>query len=92
MMFWYGDGLNGWGYGLMTVGMVVFWALVIGGIVMLVRYVGGGPAGGEVCVPQQGPTPQRVLADRYARGEIDDEEYARRLKILGSGTPPIATA
>ncbi|MET7769996.1 SHOCT domain-containing protein [Nocardia sp. NPDC005366] len=26
-----------------------------------------------------------MLADRYAHGEIDDEEYARRLKVLDSG-------
>ena len=44
-MFWYGNsGVNGWGYALMTVGMVVFWALVIVAIVALVRYVGRGAA------------------------------------------------
>jgi len=28
-MWWYGPGMNGWGYGLMTVSMVLFWALII---------------------------------------------------------------
>ncbi|MGE0781461.1 SHOCT domain-containing protein [Mycolicibacterium chlorophenolicum] len=40
--------------------------------------------------PQHPPTPQQGLAERYARGEIDDEEYARRLNTLNSGTPPMS--
>jgi putative membrane protein len=35
MMWWYGPGMNGWGYGLMTLSMVLFWALVIFGVVAL---------------------------------------------------------
>jgi putative membrane protein len=31
MMWWYGSGMSGWGYAVMTLGMVVFWALVIVG-------------------------------------------------------------
>jgi putative membrane protein len=34
--------------------------------------------------PAHGLGPSRLLAERYARGEIDDEEYAHRLKVLGS--------
>ncbi|WP_228838686.1 SHOCT domain-containing protein [Nocardia amamiensis] len=83
-MFWYSNGMTGWGYGLMTISMVIFWALVIAGIVALVRYTAA-LSQGQRTVPH-GPTPQQVLADRYARGEIDDEEYARRSKILGSAT------
>jgi acetoacetyl-CoA synthetase len=26
--------------------------------------------------------PERILADRYARGELDDDEYRRRLNTL----------
>nr|WP_280478666.1 SHOCT domain-containing protein [Nocardia asiatica] len=84
MMFWYGNGMTGWGYGLMAIGMVIFWVLVIAGIVTLVRYTAA-PSLGRPTVPH-GPTPQQVLADRYARGEIDDEEYTRRLKTLDSAT------
>jgi putative membrane protein len=84
MMFWYGHDMSGWGYALMTIGMVVFWVLVIGGFVALVRSIATNP-GFSNPPPQAGATPQQVLADRYARGEIDDEEYTRRLKILSSG-------
>ncbi|MFI0716705.1 SHOCT domain-containing protein [Streptomyces inhibens] len=34
-----------------------------------------------------GPTPEQILAERYARGEIDEEEYQRRLATL-RGSPP----
>lgn len=87
MMFWYGHDIGGWGYALMTVGMVVFWVLVIGGFVALIRYMTTNPTVGNL-PPQAGTTPQQVLAERYARGEIDDEEYTRRLKILNSGVTP----
>ena len=76
---------DGWGWGgwiLMTVVMVLFWAVVITTIVLAVRYVGGsrhtsgGPPG---YVP---PNPEDVLAERFARGEIDDDEYRRRMAAL----------
>ena len=79
-MYWYGSGMSGWGYALMTIGLVLFWGAVIFGIVALVRYAGrGGPQRGE---PVQRPAPERLLAERFARGEIDEEEYQRRLAVL----------
>ncbi|WP_019926520.1 SHOCT domain-containing protein [Nocardia sp. BMG111209] len=86
MMFWYGHDMSGWGYGLMTIGMVVFWVLVIGGFAALVRYTAGPVPGNGPS--HSGPTPQQVLADRYARGEIDDEEYVRRLDTLNARMSP----
>ncbi|WP_157172078.1 SHOCT domain-containing protein [Nocardia higoensis] len=38
--------------------------------------------------PRSGPTAREVLADRFARGDIDDEEYLRRLRTLDTGPPP----
>ena len=35
--------------------------------------------------PPGTPTAERVLAERYARGEIDDEEYHHRLATLRRG-------
>ena len=32
-------------------------------------------------------TPEELLAERYAKGEIDDQEYARRLAVLRLGPP-----
>lgn len=85
MMFWYGDGMTGWGYALMTVGMVLFWALVIFGLVALVRYAGGPQQRSGPSVDR--PSPEQVLAERFARGEINDEEYRQRQETLHvSGT------
>jgi putative membrane protein len=78
MIMWYGG--DGWGWGgwvLMTVGMVVFWALVITAVVLAVRYLASPRGTGA-----NPKTAEDVLAERYARGEIDDDEYQRRLTLL----------
>jgi putative membrane protein len=80
MMYW-GNGMGGWGIVLMSVSGLLFWGLIIAGIVLLVRSTGRGGQLGAVAT--QTPTPQRVLADRFARGEIDEEEYSRRMQTLG---------
>ncbi|MFD8250757.1 SHOCT domain-containing protein [Nocardia sp. NPDC059691] len=87
MMMWYGSGMSGWGYVLMTVGMVIFWALVVAGIVAVVRYAGTSSRDTTAGSSHYGPTPQQILAERYARGEIDEEEFDRRMKTLAPGRP-----
>jgi putative membrane protein len=83
MMYWY-TGSSGWGYALMILSMVVFWGLVIAGIVALARWSGSDR---QTPPPQSRPVedPRQVLAERYARGEIDETDYRQRLKVL-SGT------
>lgn len=88
-----------WGYALMTFNTVLFWALIILGIVALVRYLGrttqtaGAPqrqqggaerTGAERAGAEQTGAEQ-TLAERYARGEIDEDEYRRRLETLRTG-------
>jgi putative membrane protein len=86
MMYW-GNGMGGWGVALMTVSSLLFWGLIIAGVVLLVRYAGRvAPAGGGVAT--ETATPQRILAERFARGEIDEDEYARRLRVLDAGAKP----
>jgi len=86
MMYWYGSGMSGWGYALMTVSMVLFWGAVIVGIVALVRHFGRG--GQQTPAPPSTPaSPEQLLAERFARGEIDDEEYRQRLAVLHGTTP-----
>jgi putative membrane protein len=82
-MYWYGHEMGGWGYPLTLIGMALFWGAVIYGIVALVRYTGRNrrPADG----PGQAQAAERLLAERFARGEIDEEEYRRRLATLRSG-------
>jgi putative membrane protein len=77
MMFWYGNGVNGWGYALMAVGMVVFWGLLILAVVALVRYPG---RAAQSTAPRLDA--EQVLAERFARGDIDEPEYRQRLDVL----------
>ncbi|MDP9868791.1 MULTISPECIES: SHOCT domain-containing protein [Streptosporangium] len=79
MMPWYDHDLSGWGWGAMSVGMILFWALVIAAVVALVRALNRPQ--GSIRTPA-GPTPERLLAERFARGEIDEEDYRRRLAAL----------
>jgi putative membrane protein len=82
MMFWWGDQMGGWGWAMMTISTIAFWALVIAGILALVRYTrtAGAERGPE---PAARVAPEQILAERYARGEIDESEYRRRLDMLG---------
>ncbi|MFJ9608412.1 SHOCT domain-containing protein [Kitasatospora sp. NPDC101176] len=94
MMYWNDHGMNGWGIGLMTVSMLLFWALLAVGVVALVRYVGRTTQHHPTAPPPTGatdrptpdrPTPEQVLAERLARGEIDHDEYRQRLGVLRGG-------
>lgn len=79
---------NGWAPGqwiVMAAMMLVFWAAVIGVIVAVVRRP---PMHG----PGPGPAPsaphddaERILAERFARGEIEQDEYVRRRDTLRQG-------
>ncbi|MEV0405379.1 SHOCT domain-containing protein [Actinoallomurus sp. NPDC050550] len=85
-MYWYDGHMSGWGYGLMTFSTVLFWVLLIVIIIALVRYLG------HVRQPNVAPppdiTPEQLLAERFARGEIDTDEYRERLETLRSGVDP----
>jgi len=82
-MYWFDHGMSGWGYAGMTIGMVVFWILIIAGIVALIRFSTTTPQGPS---PHYGPVygepPEHLLAARFARGEIDETEYNQRLSVL----------
>ena len=85
MMWGYGAGW-GWGAWLtMGIGMILFWGLVIGGGIVLIRYL----AGTRYHDPSSGgpgrTEPEQILAERFARGDIDEDEYRRRCELLRSG-------
>ena len=71
--------MGGFGGGwLMAVGMVVFWGLVIWGIVALVR--GASTSGPGSSAPPDSAL--EILRKRYARGEINKQEYEEKKKDL----------
>jgi putative membrane protein len=58
--------------------MWLFWiGLIVLVVWLVVRVVSGGATRGD---PQE--LPEQILKRRYARGEIDKEEYERRLSDL----------
>lgn len=84
----YGYGMGGWGFLAMVISSLLFWGLLITGIVVLVRHFGAGGRATGTAYPT--PNPEQILAERYARGEIDEEEYRRRLETLRHGGPTMA--
>jgi putative membrane protein len=74
MMYWHGD-WNEWAWVVMVVSMVAFWALVVVGIWLAVR---------SSTTPRadRSRSAEETLRQRYAAGELDEEEFARRLNVL----------
>ncbi|MGZ4680944.1 MAG: SHOCT domain-containing protein [Acidimicrobiales bacterium] len=73
------DGGIGWGgWVAMVVMMVVFWGAIAWVVVTLIRHSG---QRAEASRPA-GSNPLEILDERFARGEIDDEEYQRRRAVL----------
>ena len=73
-----------WGWLPMTLGMPGFWALLIALVIAFVR---------RPDPPDQRRhfSPEEILAEGFARGELDADEYRERLRVLRSDrthTPP----
>lgn len=78
---WYGTGWGGWL--LMTVMFVLFWSVVVGLAVYAVYLARrpGAPRHPELDRPTHHEA-ERILAERFARGEIDEEEFLARRAAL----------
>jgi putative membrane protein len=82
MMGYDGDGWGWAGWILMTVGMVAFWAVVITAVVLAIRYLTGSRGSAATSTSSGQTRAEDVLAERFARGEIDENEYRQRLSAL----------
>jgi len=78
-MYPYGEHMSGWGYALGIIGMVLFWTVLVLAIAAAVRYL---DRKRRESFPPPPPTAEQVLAERFARGEIDADEYRQRLDTL----------
>lgn len=91
MMYGWHDGGSDWGYWLtMILLMVVFWGAIAGVAVVLFRSWRGGspsappppPPGAPGTGGQDEASALRILEERFARGEIDADEFSERRELL----------
>ena len=95
---WYGPGRHvheglGWGGWLLWVlFMVALWALVIMAVVWLVRsFTHRGPVTAQRAMRVDSGAEQ-ILAQRFAHGQIDENEYRSRLGVLRGEHPTAPSA
>ena len=73
--------MDGYGYGMMSGGYwilgLIFWILVIIGLVLLIKYLweGGGAR-------REQESALEILKKKYARGEISKEEFEEKKKDM----------
>jgi len=79
---WGDMGWGGWGgWGMFgMIHMFLWWVLIILGIVVLARWIFGGGSDGRT---KAGDRALAILRERYARGEIDKQEFEARKRDLG---------
>lgn len=93
MMGYYGDDMGWGGWLVMSLSFVMFWGLLIALVVWLVRSFRA-----DTSRDNQGPPPtagsraDEVLAERFARGEIDAEEFTQRRELLHSTSGGVGSA
>jgi putative membrane protein len=96
--YWRDDWNDWWWWIPMSLGMLAFWAVLVVLIVLLVRQGRGqGASHQSLHAPPYPPVPghpassptadptaeaRRILAERLARGDIDLDDYRRRLEAL----------
>ncbi len=61
--------------------MALWWVLIVAGIVALIKWILTGPMSGERTLDSSSKA-LNILRERYARGEIDDEEFQTRKRNL----------
>jgi putative membrane protein len=77
---WYG---NGWGLGAwvaMALLMLIFWGGVVTVVMLLLRHPHQGEGPAALRPPHYDA--ERILNERFARGEIDEQEFTARRAAL----------
>ena len=86
-MMYYGPGMGGWMMALMIFGNVLFWTVLILGAVMIARLLRRDSLGHADSTEL---APQQLLAERFARGEMTEDDYRHSLRVLSdTARPPL---
>jgi putative membrane protein len=88
-MMYYGPGMSGWGMTFMIIGNLVLWGLLIFGAVLVARYVWPGQTASSSSSSPPELSPQQIAAQRFARGEINEQEYQHLLQVLSGGSAEV---
>lgn len=75
-------GTFGWGTGFGWIFMILFWLLIIAGLIAIVKWLTGGSESNAGMPPAK--TARQILEERYARGEIDHEEFEQKKRDIES--------
>ncbi len=79
----WGDGM--WGGGIFGPLLMIFYiALLVGVIVIVVRWLSGTSLGGHLPPSRAESNALDILKERFARGEIDKDEFDERRRVLES--------
>ena len=74
-----------WGGGIFGPLLMIFYiALLVGVIVVVVRWLSGASLGRYLPSPPAANTALDILKERFARGEIDKDEFDERRRALES--------
>ncbi len=80
----WGGGWGGWGGGWILMGAVtvLLSAALITAVVLAIRHLAGSDAQRNRADSGAWSQPENALAQRFARGDIDEDEYRRRMTLL----------
>lgn len=77
------EGFGG-GMGFGGIGMILFWGLVIAGVIVLVRWLTASRTPPGAAPRDGGRSALDILRERYAKGEIDQAEFEQKRRDLGA--------
>jgi putative membrane protein len=84
MMHGWSGAMSGWGWTWVSVGLLALAAVAVTAVAYVAHALRAGSRT-AVLEPSRQPSAEEVLADRFARGEIGEDDYWQRLHALRAG-------